>query len=58
MGTWIEILGWIVKGNIGDVVPYVGTWIEMTKTTKSPKQSKKVVPYVGTWIEIQHSRRW
>ena len=35
----------------GRVVPYVGTWIEITsKTIWSSKET--VVPYVGTWIEI------
>ena len=33
------------------VVPYVGTWIEITKSGKfTPLYD--VVPYVGTWIEI------
>ena len=35
----------------GGVVPYVGTWIEMT-VWEIPPQRTIVVPYVGTWIEI------
>ena len=33
------------------VVPYVGTWIEMCLPGAKEKESA-VVPYVGTWIEI------
>ena len=33
------------------VVPYVGTWIEIS-ITSSWSSSLSVVPYVGTWIEI------
>ena len=33
------------------VVPYVGTWIEISNK-KTISQVAKVVPYVGTWIEI------
>ena len=34
-----------------EVVPYVGTWIEMT-VWGLPRQPIIVVPYVGTWIEM------
>ena len=34
-----------------DVVPYVGTWIEIGRHS-SMFQAYKVVPYVGTWIEM------
>ena len=34
------------------VVPYVGTWIEMTDN-QIKRLTGNVVPYVGTWIEIQ-----
>ena len=33
------------------VVPYVGTWIEIT-LLKRKRIVIGVVPYVGTWIEI------
>ena len=33
------------------VVPYVGTWIEMSRPDARSLRST-VVPYVGTWIEI------
>ena len=33
------------------VVPYVGTWIEITKNWQIARM-RQVVPYVGTWIEI------
>ena len=33
------------------VVPYVGTWIEMT-VSQNRDNIDSVVPYVGTWIEI------
>ncbi len=33
------------------VVPYVGTWIEISMQIQMPGCSA-VVPYVGTWIEI------
>ena len=38
------------------VVPYVGTWIEITRP---PRVSwwPLVVPYVGTWIEIPRGTR-
>ena len=35
---------------VGDVVPYIGTWIETSGTTTTPA-SPTVVPYIGTWIE-------
>ena len=35
-----------------DVVPYVGTWIEINTLTAKADRRKNVVPYVGTWIEI------
>ena len=35
----------------GQVVPYVGTWIEIGLRYASWNRSS-VVPYVGTWIEI------
>ena len=34
------------------VVPYVGTWIEISHNTQST-YTVLVVPYVGTWIEIE-----
>ena len=34
------------------VVPYVGTWIEMPNIVGDEIQ-EVVVPYVGTWIEIR-----
>ena len=34
-----------------NVVPYVGTWIEIPKHQLCLSH-KQVVPYVGTWIEI------
>ena len=40
--------GW---SSIRQVVPYVGTWIEI-RTRPSPLCPSPVVPYVGTWIEI------
>ena len=33
------------------VVPYVGTWIEMSMFDRIISESY-VVPYVGTWIEM------
>ena len=33
------------------VVPFVGTWIEIT-TKDIGKRYLEVVPFVGTWIEI------
>ena len=33
------------------VVPYVGTWIEISFSPEIPG-TPIVVPYVGTWIEI------
>ena len=38
------------------VVPYVGTWIEMTYRDEDLTQNS-VVPYVGTWIEISAQER-
>ena len=35
-----------------EVVPYVGTWIEITKLY-CHKPRYRVVPYVGTWIEMK-----
>ena len=35
-----------------EVVPYVGTWIEITKNWQIARM-RQVVPYVGTWIEMQ-----
>ena len=35
----------------GQVVPYVGTWIEIAMLSFW-KTARGVVPYVGTWIEI------
>ena len=35
---------------MGNVVPYIGTWIE-TFVDPIPEQRKIVVPYIGTWIE-------
>ena len=37
-----------------DVVPYVGTWIEIAGTATGTTKATVVVPYVGTWIEIYH----
>ena len=34
-----------------NVVPYVGTWIEILSASASISAGV-VVPYVGTWIEI------
>ena len=34
-----------------NVVPYVGTWIEISSGSISLYRGQ-VVPYVGTWIEI------
>ena len=34
-----------------NVVPYVGTWIEMKRNILAMR-NRMVVPYVGTWIEI------
>ena len=34
------------------VVPYVGTWIEIVNADRLHFSAKQVVPYVGTWIEI------
>ena len=33
------------------VVPYVGTWIEIS-LVRTSGFLESVVPYVGTWIEI------
>ena len=38
-------------GSSIDVVPYVGTWIEIF-TLLPRRHDYYVVPYVGTWIEI------
>ena len=38
------------------VVPYVGTWIEITNINLF-ETVVFVVPYVGTWIEISFGRR-
>ena len=38
-----------------NVVPYVGTWIEIYMKISSYMQLH-VVPYVGTWIEISAMR--
>ena len=40
-----------------NVVPYVGTWIEMC-TVSTPSGETVVVPYVGTWIEIYVSQNY
>ena len=34
-----------------EVVPYVGTWIEILNSMRRATR-EGVVPYVGTWIEI------
>ena len=34
------------------VVPYVGTWIEIRSVGSANQQNDFVVPYVGTWIEM------
>ncbi len=36
IGTWIETLISIAKGNVEKVVPYIGTWIE----TRRKKMNK------------------
>ena len=43
---------------VEEVVPYVGTWIEIT-TLLFLQPLPSVVPYVGTWIEmpIRHQSR-
>ena len=50
IGTWIETLISIAKGNVEKVVPYIGTWIE---TFEGLEDSSKpsVIPYIGTWIK-------
>jgi len=35
-----------------EVVPHVGTWIEMISVTENVT-TEEVVPHVGTWIEIR-----
>ena len=52
MGTWIEIQR-ITRHDCCflQVVPYVGTWIEMNMSQEAFGE-RLVVPYVGTWIEI------
>ena len=45
-----------LRKNTGQVVPYVGTWIEMVKLP-SELPVTLVVPYVGTWIEIDGVRQ-
>ena len=42
------------RGTQYDVVPYVGTWIEI-RTSWMALQNSMVVPYVGTWIEMSLS---
>ena len=37
------------------VVPYVGTWIEICLERLECMECMTVVPYVGTWIEIDRS---
>ena len=40
------------------VVPYVGTWIEISCLIEQrQKEQRQVVPYVGTWIEINRRRQ-
>ena len=39
-----------------NVVPYVGTWIEI-ETPLDSWHLGDVVPYVGTWIEIRSRYR-
>ena len=34
-----------------DVVPHVGTWIEISRSPRS-RPEIYVVPHVGTWIEM------
>ena len=52
MGTWIEMADSIKEAKKSlDVVPYVGTWIEIVSFI-SLNTPPSVVPYVGTWIEI------
>ena len=41
------------KLDVEDVVPYVGTWIEISRSLLHIVIDR-VVPYVGTWIEISH----
>ena len=40
-----------------NVVPYVGTWIEILPG-QSGHNAFSVVPYVGTWIEIFRTYWW
>ena len=48
-------VSWMIdKPSAEQVVPYVGTWIEMDSDIFD-RVIHEVVPYVGTWIEI--SRR-
>ena len=42
----------VMARKIPDVVPYVGTWIEIFFLS-SRFTNSGVVPYVGTWIEIR-----
>ena len=51
MGTWIEIVKYVIVAGDDIVVPHVGTWIEIITPFKSGLLIT-VVPHVGTWIEI------
>ena len=42
----------MLSNKIGEVVPYIGTWIE-TRTNVSGAYGALVVPYIGTWIETE-----
>ena len=48
IGTWIETLMSIAKGNVESVVPYIGTWIETAKYNidYNKKNSRTLYRYV------------
>ena len=52
MGTWIEMSADVEIEESEEVVPYVGTWIEILSGRCNPISAIDVGPYVGTWIEI------
>ena len=73
MQRWLQVGTWScrsLRGNVDrniiigqlakyllNVVPYVGTWIEMNPSSEDHCH-RWVVPYVGTWIEICFRRFW
>ena len=43
-------------GNMIDVAPLVGAWIEISKYTSIKGSKSPVAPLVGAWIEIKLSK--